>query len=224
MANIDLERRSRPTWLWAFALLILLVLLWLAWITFVRTPTDSEVVLTPVDVEDGEMVMQRSPGATAGEVAGVTGGAVARFVTACGATADTTARSGGAVYEMACLREMTNALAGLVLADTAGSAQLDDDLRDLRRQVQAAEQEQLSIESDPSRFGEIAQRAVDLMAALQSTRAAAITVDAAAPLARARTAANGLRAAAPGEAARGLVQQFFTASAEVLRALEGADS
>jgi hypothetical protein len=224
MANIDLEKRSRPTWLWALAFLVLLVLLWLAWITFVRGPTDAEVVLTPVDVADGEMVMQQTPGATAGEVAGVTGGSVSRFVNACGSAADTTARSGGAVYEMACLREMTNALAGLVLADTAGSAQLDDDLRDLRRQVQAAEQEQLTIESDPSRFGEIAQRAVDLMAALQRTRATATTADATAPLARARTAANGLRAAAPGEAARGISQQFFAASAEILRALEGAGS
>jgi hypothetical protein len=220
MANIDLERRSRPTWLWAFALLALLVLLWLAWITFVRGPAESEVVFTPVDVEGGEMVMQPAPGATADEVAGVTGGSVARFVNTCGSDADTTARSGGAAYEMACLREMTNALAGLVLADTTGAARLDDDLRDLRRQVQSAEQEQLSVASDPSRFGEIAQRAVDLMAALQTTRGRSTAENTTAPLARARTAANGLRAAAPGDAARGIARQFFTASAEVLRALE----
>jgi hypothetical protein len=224
MANIDLERRSRPTWLWALALLVLLLLLWLAWITFIRGPTESEVVLTPVDVEDGEMVMRETPGATAGEVAGVTGGSVSRFVNTCGDGAGTPVRSGGAAYEMACLREMTNALAGLVLADTAGSARLDGDLRDLRRQVQAAEQEQLTIDADPSRFGEIAQRAVDLMAVLQTTRGIATAADATAHLTRARTAANGLRAAARGDAARELAQQFFTASAEMLRALEGTGS
>ncbi len=222
MAEIDIERRSRPVWLWAIVLLVVILLVWMAWSTFARTPRDAEVVMTPVDVRGGEMVMQQTPGAPADEVAGATGGAVGRFARTCGEEPAGAAQADGDVsYGLACMRELTNALAALVLADTIGAGQLDDQLRELRRQVQAAERDRLDVQARPEAFGEMARGATGLMTALQGTRApgAAVPDD---ELGRARSAAAAVDGDTPTDRERQLAA-FFRSSARVLHALEGSN-
>jgi hypothetical protein len=223
MADINIERKSRPTWLWAVVLLVALLLAWLAWSTLTRSPRQAEVVMTPVDVRDGEMVMQQTPGAPADEVAGATGGAVGRFVRTCGEPpANTAPVEGGASFELACVREITNALASLVLADTIGAGRLDDQLRELRRLVQDAERERIDIATRPEDFGEIARRATDLMTALQGTRAPGSRLPEE-ELGRARTAAAAVGAGTPADEARRQMSTFFQSSARVMRALEARE-
>jgi hypothetical protein len=217
MAQIELERKSRPVWPWVVALLVLLLLGWLVWNTLLREPSDTEVVMTPVDVETDGMVMQ--PAQPAEEIAGATGGAVARFARTCGAEPESRSTEEGPDFELACIREMTNALAGLVLADTTGADRLDDALRELRRGVQEAERDRLTVDSDPQRFGEIAGAAADLAADLQTTRPAGARA-AGEDVERARSAASSLRASSGGADARRIAAEFFSASANVLRALD----
>jgi len=219
MADLDVERKPRPMWPWIVVLLLLLLLAWLAWNALARGPAEPDVVMTPVDVEDGTMVMQRTPAEPADEIAGVTRGSVARFVATCGDEQNIQARADGAAFELACLREMTNALAGIILSDTLGSRQLDEDLQTFRREVQSAERDRLTLESDPARFGAIASRAVDLMAALQSTRApTAQTV--VASIGRAREAAGEMRAGVQARNLEATARSYFSASAEALQLLE----
>lgn len=218
MANIDLERRTYRIWPWVLVLLGVLLLAWLAWTTLARGPADADVVMTPVDVEGGQMVMQETEGAPAEVVAGATGGSVERFARTCGARPDGAASGRGAEWELACLREMTNALAGLVLADTTGAARLDDQLRELRRQVQAAERDRLTASQDPTRFGEIARGATELMAELRSARQPSL--ESGGHLTRARRSLDTLQGMDRPDDVRRATEEFFSASAEVMREME----
>lgn len=206
-------------WPWVLALLLLLLLAWLAWTALSRGPAEPDVVMTPVDVDDGTMVMQRTPAEPADEIAGVTRGSVARFAAACGDDRTSAATAEGSAFELACLREMTNALAGIILSDTLGSRQLDEELQTFRREVQSAERDRLTLESDPARFGEIANRAVNLMAALQSTRAPTAET-AVASIRRAREASGEMRSGGPARNFERIARDYFSASAEALQTLE----
>jgi hypothetical protein len=221
MADIDLEKRSRTTWMWIPVLLVALLLGYLAWSTLTRSPRDADVVMTPVGVEGGEMVMQQVEGTPADEVASVTGGSVERFARTCAEAPGARPAEGGATFELACMREMTNALAGLVLADTAGAGRLDDQLRELRRDVQEAERGGLTVGEDAGAFGSMARRAASLMSALQDTRAPAAQV---APehIARAQAAAAAVGPDAGEEVLRQRLSEFFSAAAATLQALEDA--
>jgi hypothetical protein len=219
MARIELERKPRPVWPWIVALVGLLVLGWLAWSMFGEAPGEEAVVRTTGGIEGTPTVTEQPAPAPAGEVAGVTGGAVERFARTCGTAPATTSGREGPAFELACLREMTNALASQVLADTIGAARLDDELRELRRRVQEAERDRLSVEEDPGRFGEIARSATDLMEALERTRASGAQVSEE-HLARARRAADQLRAGVSGAEARRSAGEYFSASADALRGME----
>lgn len=207
MAEIHIQEKKSKTWLWVLALIAIALIAWY----LISQMNDS-----PELAAGGDTTAVATAAAPVVDDGGIAGGAAVASFLAYVDSGAAPAMGLDHAYTSQGIQRLASAIDALASRDSLNGAALAPQLEQLRERAQ-----QLQAEQQSTRHADLTRQAFTEASALLSAMQERSFPNLAEPVAAVRTAAEGVKAGVPLLEQKESVQQFFTRTAEAVRAMAG---